>query len=705
MKYFQLFKFAQIENFLRQKGFSENFVALVLSKPKNIHKAIGKIINDNPNLTEYELIGQIEAIPTRETVTKQPKTPKYNPQMSYDCEIKIAQKYEEFAEFKKWVLISLKKLRNEVYQTQVVQKKLNLDQFNIWWEAWIRSNIGLEYDRIIDWYRGCYLPAKRELKENNTPETYGNIPAKYGLANPSVNLMNLSYQDATVLSINYHEWLEGRSEGLFYMDEKPDDIVYGPKWENEKFNGWTIKEVKTRNNLKTEGEKMDHCVGGEGYCQDVSQGKARIFSLRDPSNKPHVTMEVRDDWEFRQVFGPNNSNPKSEYKMAVGEWLKTLPSFYFTPVESDEYFDYENIDDYVKQSFEQNLEEYGIKNKPKYEDPNHVYDYVMDRLEKHNRQSRYDTAGGPKMDDAAALFAKGLISNYKHFDFASLDNKDKMIEMSKYQMASEMLHPFLKRIDYDFDNILSQIEWYKKIFAQSIEHQPPKSDPYYDLEIETTEQLDKVIEQYKNIVQQYLEAKKIKNFAVTRELMKSLIPLKFIVGRLFSLSKRLRRYSLDDFETLPSATKLNFITEAINKQFSIGLFLGREEKNFETLNEAMDRYYEPSEAPPDREDFETEDDFAKAEEKFYENEDKQRDAMTQEYAENNTPYCFDKMVRYYLEKMLSQENLSMPEWIKNLYASEKKSLPECLLLIDNTAKQKIVTSGWYLKTKMSFARK
>jgi len=42
--------------------------------------------------------------------------------------------------------------------------------------------------------------------------------------------------------------------------------------------------------LKHEGNVMGHCVGG--YCPDVSSGASRIFSLRDPQGKAHVTVEV-----------------------------------------------------------------------------------------------------------------------------------------------------------------------------------------------------------------------------------------------------------------------------------------------------------------------------------------------------------------------------------------------------------------------------
>jgi hypothetical protein len=42
--------------------------------------------------------------------------------------------------------------------------------------------------------------------------------------------------------------------------------------------------------LKYEGDTMGHCVGG--YCDDVVEGRSRIFSLRDAKGEPHVTIET-----------------------------------------------------------------------------------------------------------------------------------------------------------------------------------------------------------------------------------------------------------------------------------------------------------------------------------------------------------------------------------------------------------------------------
>lgn len=104
-------------------------------------------------------------------------------------------------------------------------------------------------------------------------------------------------------------------------------------------NGWTIQEVRSENDLGVEGEKMGHCVGG--YCEIVARGDSSIYSLRDPKNEPHATIEVRptakgepgpatpmpskeEGWEIIQIQGKENKEPIPEYKKMIAEWFKSL---------------------------------------------------------------------------------------------------------------------------------------------------------------------------------------------------------------------------------------------------------------------------------------------------------------------------------------------------------------------------------------------
>jgi hypothetical protein len=56
---------------------------------------------------------------------------------------------------------------------------------------------------------------------------------------------------------------------------------------------------KTASALKSEGQMMGHCVGS--YCPQVESGRTKIYSLRSPDGKSHVTIEVNknnhlNDW-------------------------------------------------------------------------------------------------------------------------------------------------------------------------------------------------------------------------------------------------------------------------------------------------------------------------------------------------------------------------------------------------------------------------
>lgn len=85
--------------------------------------------------------------------------------------------------------------------------------------------------------------------------------------------------------------------------------------------------------LKYEGETMGHCVGG--YCPDVSEGRSRIYSLRDKKGQPHVTIEVRPDIrpresyygepqdEIVQIKGKGNKAPKEDYLPAVQDFVRS----------------------------------------------------------------------------------------------------------------------------------------------------------------------------------------------------------------------------------------------------------------------------------------------------------------------------------------------------------------------------------------------
>lgn len=127
-------------------------------------------------------------------------------------------------------------------------------------------------------------------------------------------------------------------------------------------DGWTVQElagdvesakstgghrVGLLDQLKVEGDIMQHCVGG--YCDAVEEGASRVYSLRDPKGRPHVTMEWQPDVErmnegghqhetlapeeflqhqmrrrghFVQIMGKQNEPPAEKYRPYVTKFIR-----------------------------------------------------------------------------------------------------------------------------------------------------------------------------------------------------------------------------------------------------------------------------------------------------------------------------------------------------------------------------------------------
>jgi len=116
---------------------------------------------------------------------------------------------------------------------------------------------------------------------------------------------------------------------------------------------WTVQELRTPTALLQEGDQMQNCVGG--YDEDVASGLVRIYSIRDKSGSPHVSMELRayasgmatrdavrgiahgavDDmtpeefiaspshlrWHFEQILGKQNDMPIEAYRARAREFI------------------------------------------------------------------------------------------------------------------------------------------------------------------------------------------------------------------------------------------------------------------------------------------------------------------------------------------------------------------------------------------------
>jgi hypothetical protein len=151
-----------------------------------------------------------------------------------------------------------------------------------------------------------WIATRYQKKARIDVATLGNVLDYLRAEKP--DLSKLSYQKAVQNSIAWHEQFKGKEEtsGLY----KTKNVIL------KLTNGYTWVEVPAED-LETEGDNMGHCVGGDDYVTKVKAGKVKIFSLRDSSNKPHVTIEIDSNGKVIQVQGKENKEPVEKYHAAI----------------------------------------------------------------------------------------------------------------------------------------------------------------------------------------------------------------------------------------------------------------------------------------------------------------------------------------------------------------------------------------------------
>jgi hypothetical protein len=87
--------------------------------------------------------------------------------------------------------------------------------------------------------------------------------------------------------------------------------------------GWRWVQVIDTAALDREGSLMQHCVGGGSYDAGLQNGTIQIYSLRDPKNEPHITVEVRKG-VVHQFKGKQNKPPAEKYRAASVIFLNHL---------------------------------------------------------------------------------------------------------------------------------------------------------------------------------------------------------------------------------------------------------------------------------------------------------------------------------------------------------------------------------------------
>lgn len=245
--------------------------------------------------------------------------------------------------YKEWALIQLTKLRREVNISK------NWDNY-----AWFKLKLRQE---LTDWF------------DAEKPQ-----------------IASYDWKTAIEASEAWHKAMEEAGAGQVYT-EGNKFIVYGPKWKNKEWNGWTIKRIYSKNDLEVEGNEMQHCVGS--YADMVDAENTAIYSLRDPQNKPHVTIEESPpgSHEINQIQGKQNREPIKEYKEMIKEWFGVLGNVSLGD-EDPQALIYEAINNIQSRGdFEESLNysnDYGIETRFDGEDWEYAFDKLLEQIPKKN---------------------------------------------------------------------------------------------------------------------------------------------------------------------------------------------------------------------------------------------------------------------------------------------------------------------------------
>ena len=270
-----------LESYLETMGATSDIIQYIVTQDTNTSQYLTNELRKNPSLNIYQL-QQIQ-LPQ-----------KIDPYLPVE-----KRKAEMSSPIQQWVLVNYRKLRKGKVppnnNMSLLNNMLGLEESINYWKFDGKIN------EILDWHNSV---------------------------RPDIS--SYSAEQAIQASDEWHKMMAGKGEGKNYEPTKQELITYGPEWSEPDWHGWTIQKIATENDLLTEGNKMDHCVGD--YCNNMLNGSSLFYSLRDPQNKPYITIETDTSGELvKQIQGRFNETPDETYQDMIKEWVnkdKESPSYY-----------------------------------------------------------------------------------------------------------------------------------------------------------------------------------------------------------------------------------------------------------------------------------------------------------------------------------------------------------------------------------------
>lgn len=169
------------------------------------------------------------------------------------------------------------------------------------------------FRHIKDWIAGAIASDDAWLKDADDigrPHKLlqiGSLARAYAMAEKDMN------KKAAVLRSKF-----ANSASLFEQDEAAGHIKTVHIFEN----GCRMVQLLTPHALDIESAQLGHCIGNGAYDAHLSAEDSAYYSLRDPLNKAHVTMEVVRG-EVEEFKGKQNEPPIQQYMLMGQDFIRS----------------------------------------------------------------------------------------------------------------------------------------------------------------------------------------------------------------------------------------------------------------------------------------------------------------------------------------------------------------------------------------------
>lgn len=172
-------------------------------------------------------------------------------------------------------------------------------------QKWIKSNLKMyivnKYDGLDDVKQWHPSLGKKPIWFDKAMERHDRLYSFRGLDRNFLSKLNhvfdyfREYDKKDLSRFSIEDAISNSEKWTKQLIKKSGEIEdeTGIRTEKTFDDGFKIVEVVSNVSLNREGKLMNHCAGS--YANQVASGRTKIFSLRDPNNKPHCTIEVRNN--------------------------------------------------------------------------------------------------------------------------------------------------------------------------------------------------------------------------------------------------------------------------------------------------------------------------------------------------------------------------------------------------------------------------